>query len=129
MKIYIVWVMIILVLILGFYGREKAPCGSLYAPCDVLQCFICTLQSFSTLYLCLVTLSYIWFFRKFGNYLLVNSQKSVSHSFDYSRIQRSFKFLIVNFYKTSICWFRIFGFPDLMVISNKISIHSIIKLS
>ena len=35
--------------------------------------------------------------------------------------------IIVGFHKTLDCRFRIFGFFDLMVISNKISMHNIIK--
>ena len=45
-----------------------------------------------------------------------------------SRDSRSLKFLITKFRKILDCRFRIFVFSDLMVISNKISMHNIIKL-
>ena len=67
--------------------------------------------------------------RKCVNYLLFNSQKSAYRSSDYRGIPRSLKFLNANFRKSLDCLFWIFGFSDLMVILNKISMHNIIKLN
>ena len=67
--------------------------------------------------------------RKCTNYLLFNSRKSAYRSSDYREILQSLKFLIAKFHKILDCQFWIFRFFDLMVISDKISIHSIIKLA
>ena len=47
-----------------------------------------------------------------------NSPKSVSHSSDYCWILWSLKFLTAKFRKTLDCWFRIFEFSDLTLISK-----------
>ena len=57
-----------------------------------------------------------WICKKSAYYLLVNLQKFTNCSSDYRGIPWSLKFLIVNFHKTVICWFGIFGFSDLMAI-------------
>ena len=63
---------------------------------------------------------YIWFFCKFAEIykLLFNLWKSANCSSDYRWIPRWLKCLIVKFRKTLVCWFWIFGFYDLMVISK-----------
>ena len=54
---------------------------------------------------------------------------SANCSSDFHGIPQSLKFLIANFSKTMIYRYRTFGFSHLMVISNKIRMQSIIKLT